>query len=291
MKNNFQNSKETISTGEINLLKGGNGQKLHFLHANGMCAGTYTPLLNMLSNDYEVTASDLRGHGDSSPVDLTTRFYWDSYSNDLTELLKIHYREPVLAIGHSMGGTISAFCAAQNHELFKGLVIIDPVIFSPFMTRVIQLIRLFKQQHRFPLVMQARRRKSHFITDKDVQSRFKVGRGMFKNWKEDYVKAYKLCALNYNKDESADLKCNPELEAQNFEYIPPQTWRLLKKIKCPVLILQGEHSDILNDKTAKKLSNLSKNITVLKIHDAGHFIPMEKPEETIDVIKSFFNQI
>jgi pimeloyl-ACP methyl ester carboxylesterase len=41
------------------------GPNVHFLHANGFCAGTYSPFLMRLADQFSVLASDIRYHGDS----------------------------------------------------------------------------------------------------------------------------------------------------------------------------------------------------------------------------------
>jgi len=48
----------------------GNGKETHFLHANGFCSGTYTPLLKFLAGDFLFMETDSRGHVDSDPPAL-----------------------------------------------------------------------------------------------------------------------------------------------------------------------------------------------------------------------------
>jgi len=50
--------------GKIHYLDwGGSGPQVHLLHANGFCAGTYSPFVKHLVDDLHVVASDIRGHG------------------------------------------------------------------------------------------------------------------------------------------------------------------------------------------------------------------------------------
>ena len=52
--------------GKIHYLDwGGSGPHVHLLHANGFCAGTYSPFVKHLIDDLHVIASDVRGHGGS----------------------------------------------------------------------------------------------------------------------------------------------------------------------------------------------------------------------------------
>lgn len=47
---------------------GGCGPPLLILHANGMGARSYEPMIECLMDSFQVYAADLRGHGESSPV-------------------------------------------------------------------------------------------------------------------------------------------------------------------------------------------------------------------------------
>ncbi len=58
---------------------GRSGPQIHFLHANGFCAGTYTPFLRYLMADFHVFASDVRGHGGSTFSGAPRIRHWDIF--------------------------------------------------------------------------------------------------------------------------------------------------------------------------------------------------------------------
>ncbi|MCP4623469.1 MAG: hypothetical protein GY850_08030 [bacterium] len=59
---------------------GGDGIQVHMLHANGFCAGTYSPFIKHLTDGLHIFASDLRGHGDSAQPNLKRVDNWHIFA-------------------------------------------------------------------------------------------------------------------------------------------------------------------------------------------------------------------
>lgn len=79
----------------------------------------------------------------------------------------------------------------------------------------------------------------------------------------------------------------PQLEAQIFESIPLDVWKYAKRITCPVLAIGGEQTNIFFGDAAKRLSNIITDFELITVPNAGHFIPMEKPEPCARHIADF----
>lgn len=71
--------------------------------------------------------------GDSCALNegkLTNLVLWSDCAKDTIKVVKeLKLQGPTIPIGHSMGGTISLFCAHYEPFLFDSVVIIDPVIY------------------------------------------------------------------------------------------------------------------------------------------------------------------
>ena len=102
--------------------------------------------------------------------------------------------------------------------------------------------------------------------------------------------AYLECGLLEKDDRTAVLKCDPELEAQIFESIPLNVWRYAKKIKCSVLAIRGLLSDVFFADAAQRLGDIIADFELQTIPDTGHFPPMEKPQESANLILDFVHQ-
>ena len=269
---------------------GGDGLQAHFLHGNGFCAGTYTPFIQYLVDDLHILASDVRGHGSSDPPMVERVRHWDIFAEDLKILIEQKMSPPVIGIGHSLGAVTTFIAAAKYPHLFSGIVLIDPVILPRRLLWLIAVVNLLGLRGIIPLAKMARRRRRVFRGKQEALRLFAAGRGIFKNWSKEFVHAYLECGLLEKDEKTAILKCDPELEAQIFESIPLNVWCYAKKIKCPMLAIRGELSDIFFADAAKRLKNLITDYELQTISHSGHFPPMEKPQDSAELILDFINR-
>ena len=104
------------------------GPAVVLLHGLMDNSAGFAPLLAALDDrgalDYDLIAPDWRGHGDSEP---TPGAYWfPNYLADLEALLAtLGVTEPVVLVGHSMGGQIASLYAGARPERVAGLVALD----------------------------------------------------------------------------------------------------------------------------------------------------------------------
>ncbi len=106
---------------------GGSGQPLHFLHANGYPPACYEPLLGLLSTQYHVFGMSLRPLWKASnPADIKD---WNPLSDDFLKFLDEKETGPLIAMGHSIGATVTLRAALLEPDRFRALVLIEPVLF------------------------------------------------------------------------------------------------------------------------------------------------------------------
>ncbi len=269
---------------------GGKGRQIHFLHANGFCAGTYTPFLNHLTGTFRVVASDVRGHGDSTFPNAERIRRWDVFAEDLKAVVEGAMSPPVVGMGHSLGAVTTAIAAARYPELFAAIILIDPVFLTTRIQWRVALIRLLGLRHWIPLARSARQRKRTFDSKQTALRRFAAGRGIFRSWSADFIESYLECGLLQMDAERAVLRCDPELEAQIFESVPLNVWRIARRITCPILALRGEKSDTFVPAAGRRLERIAADAQVLSVAKAGHFLPMEQPAQTAAMIAEFIEQ-
>ena len=89
---------------------------------------------------------------------------------------------------------------------------------------------------------------------------------------------------------TALLRCDPELEAQIFESVPINVWKYARRIDCPVLILRGEQTDTFLPEAADRLKKIIPALEVASIPNAGHFVPMEQPQECARLVADFIRR-
>jgi pimeloyl-ACP methyl ester carboxylesterase len=90
-------------------------------------AASFIPLMNELP-DFNWTAIDLPGHGNSYHRPPHCHYHFIDWISDLISVIKVKYNnEPVVIVGHSLGGMLATVLAGVYPELVKKLVVIDAV--------------------------------------------------------------------------------------------------------------------------------------------------------------------
>jgi pimeloyl-ACP methyl ester carboxylesterase len=266
---------------------GGDGPLAHLLHANGFCAGTYSPFVEALLPALHVAASDIRGHGDSAAIETERIVHWKIFAEDLRNIVEGAMAPPVIGVGHSLGAVTSYIAAAVYPHLFSALILLDPVVLPRRLLWTIGILKRLGLAGAIPLARGARRRRRTFRDRKEALARFAAGRGIFKSWSPAFIDAYLECGLLEKDNDTAVLKCDPETEARIFESVPLDIWDYAPRIRCPVLLVRGEFSEAFGPGPARRLSRRIPDGRLETIKGAGHFVPMEKPEELAGLILDF----
>lgn len=261
--------------------------QIHFCHGNSLSAGTYLPFLEKLSShNLKIYAADIRGHGFSTKENTTRIKSWDIFIKDLEQIVSAITKPPVIGMGHSIGGYFTYAAAALFPHLFSKIVLLDPIILP---VKTLWLAALFRKAGlagRLPLPKMTRSKKKEFHSRQEALVHYS-GKGMFKSWKPEYVQAYVDTAIEKDTTTTYELCCNPELEAQIYEFVPFNTWRHVSHIDIPVLVVRGERSDLFHKHAATRLIKKIKDSTFVELKKSGHFFMMEDSDKTIDTILPF----
>ena len=268
----------------------GSGPHAHFLHGNGFCAGTYSPFIELLINDFHIIASDVRGHGSSDQINMEPIRNWSVFAEDLKLLIEQTMTTPVIGMGHSLGAVTTCMAAAKYPHLFACIILLDPVILPRKLHWLIAAARGLGLAGKIPLARTARRRRRSFQGKQEALKLFLAGRGIFKTWSKEFIHAYLECGLLEKDSETAVLRCDPEIEAQIFESVPAGIWRYAGQVRCPLLAIRGGLSDTFSAESASRLKRVVADYELVTIPDSGHFVPMEKPQACADAIADFIHR-
>lgn len=109
-----------------------NGDPLVLIHGQGSQWRDHAKVLPELAESHHVFAVDVHGHGGSAR--LPTGEYRNARVGELLAgFLEAAVGEPALLSGHSSGGLLAAWIAANRPELVTGLLLEDPPFFSSVM--------------------------------------------------------------------------------------------------------------------------------------------------------------
>ena len=243
---------------------------LHFAHATGMCAEVYARLLEPLATEFNIVASDARGHGGSTlPADPAAMTAWRSYEDDLERLLAT-YDAPVWRLaGHSMGGTVSLALAARRPELAQAVLIVEPA-FIPFGTRAAWRAGGAGNV----MAAQAAKRRDRFASVADARAQWH-GRGVFRGWADADLDAYLAGGLRADGDDVV-LACAPAWEAATFAAVTVDLEVAAHAWRGPLALLHGTSFSTVMQVDADSFAAFGANVT--RIDGASHFLPLEHPD-------------
>jgi len=265
---------------------GGMGPLAHFSHATGLCAGTYTPLAARLRSHLKILGMDDRGHGGTkAPVNLQELKNWDLFVDDLERFVET-LDEPVIAMGHSRGATISLLLAIKRPDLIRALILIDPTILPFSWMWWWYLAKLTGLARFVPIVATAAKRRSEWPDQKSMLEAYQV-KPVFQTWCDGFLDAYIKDGTEETGHETIRLCCDPAWESKCFAVCPHDIWRYIPRLQKPTLVLYGAESDTFLASAAKRFKAKVPGVALRCFEDTGHFVPMQRPDETVEVIVDF----
>jgi pimeloyl-ACP methyl ester carboxylesterase len=263
---------------------GGTGEPLVFAHANGYPVGSYRQFIAALTPEYRVTGFHHRPIW--SPEMPPARLNWQRFSDDLVDTLQATQDEPVWMMGHSMGAVVAAFAADKHPELFRGLILIDPV----FIQRRWLMARKFMSERRIeqmPLVRKTVNRPNRFASQQEAFD-FHRGKRAFGRFSDEVLWDYILAGTRLNEEGELQLAYAREWEAAAYRS-SPWVWGTLKRVRLPVLGLRGETSETLTERAFERWGKLQPQAD-LRECTGGHLLPLEFPLETAAEVLDFLDR-
>jgi pimeloyl-ACP methyl ester carboxylesterase len=277
-----------------------NGVDLHFLHwrsrrpplvilhGNGHCGGVYAPLGEALAPDFDVYAVDLRGHGSSSKAES---YSWDDLRDDVLGLIDALQLEKVLFASHSRGGGVSLLAAAKAPDRVRAAVVYEPTV--PFWGFARGAPGSGPPSRGPRMAWGVLERRSTFPDRQEMYRHFK-GRGLFKDWRDDFLRAYVEYGSLEKEDGTLELACPPAVEAMLYEAAADTSeWEKISDCPVPVLAIYGERGGRIGEgrDPVAPIRRMFPRCVSLVMPDATHSGPMEHPEAFERAIREFATQI
>jgi len=265
---------------------GGEGPIFHFSHANGYPPLAYRALLKPFRVDHEVIASLHRPIWDTPP-ELSEMKSWRPLGDDLQLLLKRLGRSNI-SVGHSMGAAAIVMAAVKHPELFRTIVLIEPVIMS---RRYFYFLKLFRglAKKKVPLIRKTLDRMDSWATREEAYEHFRPKK-VFKDVSDAVLWDYVNYGTAACEDGTVRLVYSKEWEAHCY-LMAHSIWGLLRKVKVPLLAIRGCDSNTLLEKSWIKWKAMSPQHDYREIDNAGHLIPMEQPEQIVVTIREWFSKV
>jgi pimeloyl-ACP methyl ester carboxylesterase len=222
------------------------------------CDRTYfTPQFEHFAARHAVVTVDLRGHGESSPIEPGAGVYAiGAFADDVLAVAEtLGFVRPVV-VGHSLGALVALECAARTGAV-SAAIMVDPA----------------------PIVDEDR--KTFFRDSFDAVADDDDG-----SWRRQFVEGMFLPTDTARRQEIIEgmTQLPPKIAAASLRSIADfDGVAALRSVDVPLLSIgSAEPSD-----TAADLRSACPTITIGQAVGSGHFIQLEVPEQVNHMIERF----
>lgn len=250
--------------------------QIHFAHGNGFPSPCYKQLLTCLEARYDCFYIDRVGHNPNFPVTEN----WHTLVDEVILSIKTQATQPVIAVGHSLGGVLSFLAAIKQPDLFKAVIMLDSPLIGRFKSIVVQLSKLTGMIDHLTPAENTRGRRNHWDTREEVLSYLK-DKKLFQHFTEKCLNDYIDYGLKKD-DTGYTLRFDPEIEYQIYRTLPHVLYKYKGKTAIPSTVIYGnkstviDHFDLLHMQRQYGIVNFKTNGT--------HMFPMEHPKAVANLI-------
>jgi pimeloyl-ACP methyl ester carboxylesterase len=247
---------------------------VHGLTRNGR---DFDRLAVALSDRWRVLAVDIVGRGKSDWLDDPLGYNYRQYIVDVATIIKRLALKDIDWIGTSMGGVIGMMVAAQEHAPIKRLVLNDigPLLTAAALRRISAYLaepKSFGSVAEVEAYMRSIYAPFGVLPDAEWQHMAQHGH------RRDQDGRYWL-AHDPKIAEGALSITDKNLEL----------WDYWDRIRCPVLLLRGETSDLVSRETADEMKRRGPRATVVELPKVGH-APALRSANEIRIIRDWLER-
>lgn len=249
---------------------------LHFVHGNGFPSPCYRQLLQHLQDKFDCFYIDRVGHTKEFPVTEN----WHGLVREVIASIRLQASQPVVAVGHSLGGVLSLLAAIEQPLLFKAVILLDSPLFGRLKSSLVRFSKVLGMIDRVTPAYRTRERRQHWQTRDQVLTYLK-SRELFKTFTEACLEDYIDYGMQKN-DEGYSLRFDRQIEYQIYRTIPHILGEYEGRLHVPSTVIYGSKSTVVD---RMDLRYMNKYYGIEHVKTKGtHMFPMEHPKTTANII-------
>jgi pimeloyl-ACP methyl ester carboxylesterase len=254
---------------------------IYFAHANGIPANTYKQLFASLQQlGYQVLYKPIIGIDPNYPVTDE----WPNLVRELADhIQQVAGGAKVMYVGHSLGGVLGYLLARQQPELFAGLIMLDPPLFSGWPAFIAHVFKMLKQSDKYTPAGKSKLRREHWDSHSQMAAALR-SKGLFAGFSDACFKDYVDSALVPGDQLAYKLAIPVKTEVQIFRYMPTTLWqgKYHKALAVPCHLLSASGGEF------KRMGLEKRSDRHLRIPysycPGSHMFVLEAPEQVAVVI-------
>jgi len=261
----------------------GKGPPLIVLHGLYGSSDNWITVGRILSEKFEVFLPDQRNHGNSPH---SKEHNYMLLKNDLLGFMDRQNINKAIIIGHSMGGKVAMFFAADYPERIQSLIVVD---ISPGSYKSLQepMNQITLHMNIISTMMA--------VNFSEVKSRTDVDSQLATGIPSRRIRQFLLKNVTRDNKGKYSWKLNIGALYNNLPEIMDglNIQRITKGDKLkdfPVLFIKGEKSDYITESDYPAIYTLFPEAEIVSIPGAGHWLHAEQPELFIKTVTGFLKE-
>jgi esterase len=257
------------------------GPPLLLLHGQSGFWYDWIEVLPGLIDQYRVVLLDHPGFGDSDWDPTGNAYLVPGFCKDLEQVIEqLHLNKFVIA-GHSFGGRIGIYYACLHPEQVRAVIMadsapdVDPIgsiLARIYLSSIPSSFKSFEHAMTFF--------RAHYPNLTDVQLSDRLKR---------YLKADSADKFVVKRDPLIGDKYRGMLDGSIPS--PRPDWDSLKNIRCPLLLLLGDRSELVSPAIVQEMLRINPRMEVVEIKNATHLICTEQPEQVLKAMQHYLGNL
>ena len=262
---------QIVPAGVVSSLEGGDGPPIVLLHGIPTGAELWRPVIGLLADrGYRAVAPDLPGYG-MTRIAPSGDYSLEGATDLLAEWLRLRGLLPVSLVGHDAGGAVAQLLAVRHPELLNRLTLTNSIADGFWPAPRARLGRMAARLHLVRFAAACRTIPNPYI-------RWTVRRAFADRNRYDEVDTNAVFWDTKFSQQQGRIAFERSL-AQLSTVSTTEAALGLPHSTVPTQLVWGMADPFQRwDGPGRRLAELLPRASVTKLHDCGHFTPLERPE-------------
>jgi len=263
----------------------GGGAPIVVLHGGGQTRHAWEESCAHLGElGYDVTALDLRGHGESDWSPEQKYGLWD-LAADVVEALPQLGHERAALLGFSLGGLVSLHLTARRPELCAALMLVDvaPRLETEGVRRIRDFMSRYESFGSLDEVVAALREYNPHRPPDSIRPE-----SLLRNLRRRPDGRFEWHYDRFFRTpvEDQDGQYRSRIMGLSHEELLADA----RQVRCPTLVVRGAMSDVLSDEGVRELLEVIPHAEAATVERAGHQVAGDRNDAFLVAVKPFLQR-
>lgn len=245
----------------------GGGDPVLMIHGLGGSANSWTPLMPAFQR-FETLRFDLPGSGRSHRV--TGPLSIERFVQAALRVLASAGRERAHVVGHSLGTIVATHLAAHAPKAVRSLVLFGPLLAPPDSAK------------------SAIRARGEKAAKEGVAGMHDIAETLLQGVISAETRAKRRAAVAFVRESL--MGQDPDGYARSCFALADATPTDTARIACPTLLVTGDDDIVAPPQTVRAMGEKIAGAQVEVLRGCGHWTPVEKPDECMDLLQRFYQR-